>query len=55
VAELIESLDVEERARAKDNRGKGVETSVANMVQRKNNNASHKKKKKNIKRTTRSP
>jgi hypothetical protein len=47
VAELIESLDVEERARAKDNRGKGVETSATNMVQRKNNNASRNKKKKN--------
>ena len=35
VAELIGSLDVEERARVKDNRGKGVESSVANMVQKK--------------------
>ena len=35
VAELIGSLDVEERARAKDNRGKGVESSAANMVQKK--------------------
>ena len=35
VAELIESLDVEERARAKDTRGKGVESSSANMVQKK--------------------
>jgi hypothetical protein len=32
VAELIGSLNVE-RARAKDTRGKGVETSSANMVQ----------------------
>jgi hypothetical protein len=36
VAELIGFLDVEERARAKDTRGKGVETSSANMVQKKN-------------------
>jgi len=32
MAELIESLDIEERARAKDNHGKEVETSTANMV-----------------------
>ncbi|XP_066333998.1 uncharacterized protein [Miscanthus floridulus] len=32
VAKLIRSLDVEERARAKDNREKGVESSAANMV-----------------------
>jgi hypothetical protein len=32
VAELIGSLDVEERARAKDYHGKGVESSTANMV-----------------------
>ena len=32
VAELIGSLDVEERTGAKDNRGKGVESSAANMV-----------------------
>ena len=36
VAELIGSLDVEERARAKDNHEKGVESSAANMVQKKN-------------------
>jgi hypothetical protein len=36
VSELIGTLDVEERARAKDRRGKGVETSAANMVQKKN-------------------
>jgi hypothetical protein len=47
VAELIGSLDVQERARAKDTRGKGVETSRANLVQRKNYNASHNNKKKN--------
>ena len=41
MAELIGSLDVEERARAKDTCGKGVETSSANMVQKKNSNASH--------------
>jgi hypothetical protein len=46
VAELIGSLNVE-RARAKDTRGKGVETSSANMVQKKNSNASHNNKKKN--------
>ena len=49
VTELIESLDVEERARAKDNRGKRVESSAANMVQKKNLFASrNKKKKKNM-------
>ena len=47
MAELIESLDIEERARAKDNHGKEVETSTANMVQRKNNNAYHNNKKEN--------
>jgi hypothetical protein len=35
VAEIINTLDVEERTRAKD-KGKGVETSYANMVQKKN-------------------
>jgi hypothetical protein len=39
VAELIDSFDVEERTRAKDTRGKGVETSSANIVQKKNSNA----------------
>jgi hypothetical protein len=47
VAELIGSLDVEERARANDTCGKGVEPSSANMVQKKNSNASHNNKKKN--------
>jgi hypothetical protein len=47
VTELISSLDVEERARAKDTHGKGVETSSANMVQKNNSNASHNNKKKN--------
>jgi hypothetical protein len=46
VAELIGSLNAEERARAKDTRGKGVKTSSANMVQN-NSNASHNNKKKN--------
>jgi hypothetical protein len=47
MAELIGSLDVEERARAKDTRGKGIETYSANMVQKKNSNASHNNKNKN--------
>jgi hypothetical protein len=47
VAKLIGSLEVEERARAKDTRGKEVETSSANMVQKKNSNTSHNNKKKN--------
>jgi hypothetical protein len=46
VTDPIGSLDVEERARAKDTRGKGVETSSANMVQRKNSIASHNNKRK---------
>ena len=55
MAELIGSLDVEERARAKDTRGKGVETSIANLVQRKNSNASHNNKKKNKQQNTTKP
>jgi hypothetical protein len=55
VAELIGSLDVEERARAKDTRGKGVETSSANMVQRQNSNASHNIKGRTSNRMPRSP
>jgi hypothetical protein len=47
MAELIGSLNVEERARAKDTHGKGVENSSANMAQKKNFNASHNNKKKN--------
>jgi hypothetical protein len=47
VTELIRSIDVEQRVRAKGIRGKGVESSAANMVQRKNSNASGNKKKKN--------
>ena len=48
VAELIGSLGVEERVRAKDNRGKEVESSTANMVQKKNSFVSRNKKKKNM-------
>jgi hypothetical protein len=47
VADLTGSLYVEERARAKDTRGNGIETSSANMVQNKNSNVSHNNKKKN--------
>jgi hypothetical protein len=47
VAELIGSLDVEEKARAKETRGKGVDTSSANMVQKKKSNVSHNNKRKN--------
>jgi len=49
VADLIGSLDVEEKARAKDSRGKEiVGTSSANFVQKKNNfSNSHGKKKNN--------
>jgi hypothetical protein len=53
VVELIGSLNVEERARAKDTCGKGVETSSANMVQKKNSNVSHNNKTSN--RMARSP
>ena len=45
MAKLIGSLDVEERVRAKDTRGKCVESSSANMAQKKNSNASRNKKK----------
>jgi hypothetical protein len=47
VTEFIGYLDVEERARAKDTRGKGVETSSVNVVQKNNSNVSHNNKKKN--------
>jgi hypothetical protein len=47
LVELIGSLDVEERTRAKDTRGKRIDTSSANMIQKKNSNASHNNKKKN--------
>jgi hypothetical protein len=43
MAELIGSLNVEERARAKDTRVKGVETSSANVLE-KNSNVSHNNK-----------
>ena len=46
VADLIGTLDVEERARAKDTCGKGIESFSANVVQKKNSNASHNKRKK---------
>jgi hypothetical protein len=46
MAKLIGTLDVEERVRAKD-KGKGVGTSSANMVQKKNSFAFCKNKKKN--------
>jgi len=42
VEELIGTLDIEERARAKDN-GKGVETSSANVVQKKTHKWNKKK------------
>jgi hypothetical protein len=46
IADLIGSLDVEEKARAKDTHEKGVVgTSSANVVQKNNSNKSHKKKK----------
>jgi hypothetical protein len=46
IIDLIGSLDVEEKARAKDTRGKGVVgTSSANVVQKNNSNKSHKKNK----------
>ena len=48
MAEFIGSLDVDERARAKDNHEKGVESSAVNMVQKKNSFASCNKKKKNM-------
>jgi hypothetical protein len=54
VAKLIGSLDIEERARAKDMHGKDVESSSANIVQKKISNASRNKKKRTSKRTTRS-
>jgi hypothetical protein len=46
VEELIGTLDVEERARTKDN-GKGVETSTANVVQKRNFHKFNKKKNQN--------
>jgi hypothetical protein len=47
ITDLIGSLDIEEKVRTKDTRGKAVVgTSSANVVQ-KNNSKSHNKKKKN--------
>ncbi|XP_066334527.1 uncharacterized protein [Miscanthus floridulus] len=46
IEKLIGTLDVEERARAKDN-GKSVETSTANVVQKRNSGFRKYKKKKN--------
>jgi hypothetical protein len=44
--DLISTLDVEEKARAKDSRGKGIAgSSSANLVQKKNHNAFKKKNK----------
>ena len=45
LAELMRTLDVEEKARAKDTHGKGVESSSANMVQKKKQYAFRNKKK----------
>jgi hypothetical protein len=47
VADLIGTLDVEERARRKDNNGKDPESSAANMVQKRNFHASRNFKNKN--------
>ncbi|WVZ49926.1 hypothetical protein U9M48_001241, partial [Paspalum notatum var. saurae] len=49
VAELIGTLDVEEKARAKDSHGKRIESSSANTVPKENSNAplNNNKKKKN--------
>jgi hypothetical protein len=48
IADLIGSMDVEEKVRAKDTRRKGVVgTSSANVVQKNNSNRSHNNKKKN--------
>jgi hypothetical protein len=48
IIDLIGSLDVEEKVRAKDTRRKGVvRTSSANVVQKNNSNKSHNNKKKN--------
>jgi hypothetical protein len=46
MAELIGSLDVEERARAKDTCGKGIESSRTNMVEENSSASLNKKKKK---------
>jgi hypothetical protein len=54
VEELIGTLDVEERARTKDN-GKGIETSTANMVQKRNFRKFIKKKNQNKQENTNKP
>jgi hypothetical protein len=54
VEELIVTLDVEERARTKDN-GKGVETSTANVVQKRNFRKFNKKKNQNKQENTNKP
>ena len=46
ISDLIGTLDVEEKARAKDTRGKGiVGASSANFVQKNNSNSQKKRKK----------
>jgi hypothetical protein len=53
ITNLIGSLDVEEKARAKDTRGKGVvRTSNTNVVQKNNSNKSHNNKKRRTSRRT---
>jgi hypothetical protein len=54
VEKLIGTLDVEEMARTKDN-GKGVETSTANVVQKRNFCKFNKKKIRTSKRTQINP
>jgi hypothetical protein len=54
VEELIGTLDVEERARTKDS-GKGVETSTANVVQKRNFRKFIKKKNRNKQENTNKP
>ena len=54
MAELIGSFDVKERVRAKDTRGKGVQSSSANMVQKKSLNNLVIRRRRRSKRTTRS-
>jgi hypothetical protein len=54
VEELIDTLYVEERARTKDN-GKGVETSTANVVQKRHFRKFNKKKNQNKQENTNKP
>jgi hypothetical protein len=54
VEELISTLDVEERARTKDS-GKGVETSTANVVRKRNFRKFIKKKNQNKQENTNKP